>query len=57
MDIKKKILLRRRRLRMGNKCIQCENKSDFWFFFTGYKLCGKCAYLYLKANTKEKNNA
>jgi hypothetical protein len=42
---------------MGNKCVQCENKSDFWFFFTGYKLCGKCAYSYLKANSKEENNA
>ena len=56
MDIKKKILLRRK-IRMDSKCVQCENKSDFWFFFTGYKLCGKCAYLYLETNSMEENNA
>lgn len=43
----------RRKLIMDSKCVQCENKSDLLFAFTGYKICGKCAFSYLKTNSKE----
>ncbi len=39
---------------MDNKCVECGNESDFMFAFTGQKLCGKCAFLYLEKNSKEK---
>ena len=38
---------------MDSKCVQCENKSDLLFVFIGYKICGKCAFSYLKAHSKE----
>jgi len=39
---------------MKNKCVECAKKTDLVFGFTGQKLCGKCAFLYLEANSKEK---
>ena len=38
---------------MDSKCVQCGNESDLVFAFTGQKICGKCAFSELKAQSNE----